>query len=80
MSENDMKAQTPLDEIIKGIPAGAVYFDLSWSPDRHNWRAEIDNMAHTEFADSRDPVDAVKSVLEKWKSYRDSLGTDDDHR
>lgn len=46
-----------------------VYFELSYSPDRMNWRAEftpISRMNEMHFADARDPAEAI---CRAWLTY-----------
>lgn len=45
------------------------YFELSYSPDRMNWRAEftpISRMDRMEFADAREPAEAI---CRAWLAY-----------
>lgn len=58
-----------LETMLKEVPQHAVYFALSWSPDRHNWRAEIDDMARTWLADHHEPIAALKAVFVEYQAY-----------
>jgi hypothetical protein len=63
------KRQPALEELLKDVPQHAVHFSLSYSPDRHNWRGEIDDMSHTEFAYRNEPIEAFKAVFEQYAAY-----------
>lgn len=57
---------TDLNAAISLVAQDVAYFKLSYSPDRLNWRAEFDDLAHTVFADAITPAGAICLAYLDW--------------